>query len=283
MRVAVTGGSGLAGFSVVEHLLASGHDVISIDRVPLPRPITEYRLVDCENLGQVYGACHGAEVIVHLAAIPRPIYHTPEQVFRTNTLSTFNVFEVAASLRIPRVVYVSSVSVLGLPFNYTRVAPQYVPIDESHPRAPQDAYALSKTLGEDIADAFVARCDRALSVVSLRFPWIHSPDTFREQLTPFWDHPAGGATNLWSYVDTRDVGQACALSLQANITGHEAFFISAANSFMNGDTAPLVREFYPETEIKPGFEGNRSLLDTSKAEKMLGYKAQYTWEDYAWN
>ena len=185
MRVAVTGGSGLAGYAVVQHLLSNGYDVVSIDRVPLPEPVTEYRLVDCEDLGQVYGACVGVEAIVHLAAIPRPIFHTPEQVFRTNIMATFNVFEVAAALAIARVVYVSSVSVLGLPFSYTPITLEYVPIDEMHPKAPQDAYALSKTLGEDIAAAFVSRTASKLSVVSLRFTWIHTPETFKAQLVLF--------------------------------------------------------------------------------------------------
>ena len=283
MRVAVTGGSGLAGYAVVQHLLSNGHDVVSIDRVPLPEPVTEYRLVDCEDLGQVYGACVGVEAIVHLAAIPRPIFHTPEQVFRTNIMATFNVFEVAAALAIARVVYVSSVSVLGLPFSYTPITLEYVPIDEMHPKAPQDAYALSKTLGEDIAAAFVRRTASKLSVVSLRFTWIHTPETFKAQLVPFWDDPAGGAANLWSYIDTRDVARATLSSLTANITGHEAFFISAKNTFMKRETASLVQKFYPEAAFRADISGNQSLINTAKAKSILGFESAYSWEDYEWS
>ncbi len=280
MRIAVTGGSGLAGLAVVKHLLECDHDVVSIDRAPLPEPITEYRLVDCGDIGQLYGASDGVEAIVHLAAIPRPINHTPEDVFRTNIMATFNVLEVAATLGISRVVYISSVSVLGLPFSYTPITLEYFPIDEGHPRAPQDAYALSKTLGEEIALAFVQRCVGNMSIVSLRFPWIHTPETFKIQLIPLWDDPAGGATNLWSYIDTRDVGRACMLSLDADTTGHEEFFVSAKNTFMKEDTAKLVKEFYPEVQTKTEFKGNQALLDTSKAKGMLGYEANYSWENY---
>jgi nucleoside-diphosphate-sugar epimerase len=283
MRVVVTGGSGLAGFAVVRHLLEHGHAVISIDRAPLPQPLTEQRLVDCADLGQVYGACRSADAIVHLAAIPRPIFHTPEVVFRSNTLATFNVFEAAAALEIPRVVYISSISVLGLPFNYAPVPLVYFPIDESHPRAPQDAYALSKTLGEDIALAFTRRMAGRLTAVSLRFPWIHSPQSFAEQVTPLWDDAAGGAPNLWSYIDTRDVARACALSLEVPVSGHEAFFVSAANTFMKGNTAELVGAYYPEAEIRAELVGNQALIDTSKAERVLGYKAAYSWEEYEWS
>ena len=283
MKVAVTGGSGLAGTAVVAHLLEKSHDILSIDRVPPSQPLTEYRLVDCEDLGQVYGACRGADAIVHLAAIPRPIHHTPDQVFRTNIMATFNIFEVAAALEIPRVVFVSSMSVTGLPFSYTPIRLAYLPIDEAHPKAPQDAYALSKTLGEDIATAFVRRMAGKLSVVSLRFPWIHTSETFRSVLTPLWNDPAGGATNLWGYIDTRDVARACRLGLEADIRGHEAFYISARNTFMKTDTLSLAQTFYPETRNKSRLSGNQSLFDTSKAKDALGYEPCYSWEDYQWS
>lgn len=283
MKVAVTGGSGLAGSAVVSHLLNAGCAVVSIDRAPPQKPVPEFRLVDCEDLGQVYGACQGAEAIVHLAAIPRPIHHSPDQVFRTNIMAAFNIFEAAAVMGIPRVVYVSSMSVLGLPFSYTSIELDYLPIDEAHPKAPQDAYALSKTLGEEIALAYVRRMAGALSVVSLRFPWIHRPETFKLALRPLWDDPAGGASNLWGYIDTRDVAGACRLALEADISGHEAFYISAANSFMKTDSATLAQQYYPQARIRSRLSGNQSLFDTAKAQARLGYEPQFSWEDYEWS
>ena len=282
MRVAVTGGSGLAGFAVVEHLLGRQHDVISIDRRPPPQAISEYRLVDCEDLGAVYGACRGVDAIAHLAAIPRPVHHSADEVFRSNILATFNIFEAAAVLEIPRVVYVSSMSVTGLPFSYRPIQLAYLPIDEAHPRAPQDAYALSKTLGEDIASAFVRRMAGVLSVVSLRFPWIHTPESFKSTLAPLWDDPAGGAANLWAYIDTRDLARACRLALEADINGYQAFYISARNSFMKTDTLKLAQTFYPDVRIRAPLAGQASLFDCSKAAAALGFAPKYAWEDYQW-
>ena len=244
--------------------------------------MSAFRLVDCTDLGQVYGACRGVDAIVHLAAIPRPIHHTPDQVFRTNILATFNVFEAAATLAIPRVVYVSSMSVLGLPFSYTPIRLAYLPVDEAHPHGPQDAYALSKTLGEDIALAFVRRMAGELAVASLRFPWIHTPETFKSVLAPLWDDPAGGATNLWGYVDTRDVALACRLALEAEISGHEAFYVSARNTFMKMDSAELAQRYFPEASVKSPLRGNQSLFDTSKAKARLGFEALISWEGYEW-
>ena len=282
MKVVVTGGSGLAGSAVVCHLLDTGFDVLSIDRAQPKTSQVEFRLVNCEDLGQVYGACHGAEAIVHLAAIPRPIHHTPDQVFRANIMATFNIFEAAAVFEISRVVNVSSMSVLGLPFSYTPIRLAYLPVDEDHPSAPQDAYALSKTLGEDIALAFVRRMAGTLSVVSLRFPWIHSPATFKSVLTLLWDDPAGGATNLWGYIDTRDVARACRLALEAEISGYEAFYISARNTFMKADSASLAQTYYPQAKARSRLAGNQSMFDCSKARRALGYEPHYSWEEYEW-
>jgi nucleoside-diphosphate-sugar epimerase len=277
-RVVVTGGSGHAGWPVAQHLREHGYDVLIADRVAPPTSNIPYRLVDLEDLGQVYGCLAGADAIVHLAAIPRPIFHTPDVVFRTNTMTAFNLFEAAVQLGIRRVVYGSSVSVLGFPFFVRPLAPFYAPIDEAHPKLPQDSYGLSKYLGEEIASAAVRRSD--LSVVSLRMPWIHTPATFREQLAPLQTDPAAGATNLWSYIDTRDVAAACQRALEADITGHEAMFIAAADTFMPTPSADLVRAFYPNTDIRPELTGTAALLSSAKAGRILGFTPQYRWQSY---
>jgi nucleoside-diphosphate-sugar epimerase len=278
VKVVVTGGSGLAGRHVVADLVKHGHDVLNVDTTKPSQNLSPYKLVDVEDIGQVYGCLAGADAVVHLAAIPRPTFHTNEVVFRTNVMSLFNMLEAAATLGITRIVFASSVSVLGFPFFYQPLAPQYVPIDEDHPKLPQDPYALSKAVGETVAEAFVRRA--GMTVVSLRFPWIHTPETFKEQLVPLWDDPASGASNLWAYIDGRDVAQACRLALETEVIGHEAFFVAAPNLFMKTPTVELVRRFYPKTEIRAGLDGNESLLSSVKAARVLGYRAQYSWVSY---
>jgi nucleoside-diphosphate-sugar epimerase len=278
VKVVVTGGSGFAGAYTVQDLVAHGYSVLNVDRARPAQSISPFRCANLEDLGQVYGCLKDAEAVVHLAAIPRPLFDTNEVVFRTNVMAAFNVLEVAAQLGITRVVTASSISVLGYPFYYRYFAPEYVPIDEAHPTKPQDPYALSKLVGEELANAFVRRS--GMTVVSLRLAWIHTAETFKEQLMPMWEDPAAGASNLWSYIDARDAALACRLALTANVTGHEPFFIAAPNTFMQAPTAELVRHYYPETRIPAGWNGTRSLVSTAKAERVLGFRAQYTWESY---
>jgi len=277
MRVVVTGGSGLAGRAVVEDLVEHGFDVTNVDLVASDGP-APFRRADLEDLGQVYSCVRGAEVVVHFAAIPRPTLDAPEVVFRTNVMSAFNVLEAASALGINRVVSASSVSVLGFPFFEQPFAPSYVPIDEAHPLLPQDAYALSKRIGEELADGFARR--GRLTVVSLRFPWIHTPRTFAEQVRPLWADPAAGASNLWSYIDTRDVAAAVRLALTAEIGGHEACFVAASDSFMPIPSRVLVADHYPTTVIHDELTDYVSLLSSAKAEALLGFRARHSWRSY---
>jgi nucleoside-diphosphate-sugar epimerase len=277
MRIVVTGGSGLAGRAVVAHLVAHGQEVTNADVVASEGPAA-FRRVEMGDLGQVYGALRRAEAVVHLAAIPRPTFDTPEVVYRTNTMATFNVLEAASSLGIPRVVYASSVSVIGFPFFEKPFVPAYVPIDEAHPRLPQDAYALSKYVGEELAAGFSRR--GRLSAVSLRFAWIHTPETFAALLRPLQADPAAGASNLWSYVDGRDVAESVRLALTAEVDGHDACFVAAPDTFMPVPSPELAAAFYPTAVRREGFGGFDSLLSSAKAETMLGFRPIHSWRSY---
>jgi nucleoside-diphosphate-sugar epimerase len=278
MKIVVTGGSGLAGIHVVDELTAHGYEVLVVDILPPSEINVAFKLINVEDIGQVYGCLQGADGVIHLAAIPRPTFHSSEVVYRTNTLSTFNVFEASANLGIKRIVYASSISVLGYPFYHRFFEPEFLPIDERHPNKPQDPYALSKYLGEEIAKAYVR--SHGLEVVSLRIAWIHTPETFKQQLVPMQKDPEEGASNLWLYVDGRDVGQACRLAIEKEISGHNPFYITAKNTFMKIPSKELAASFYPNARILPEFGGHQSFISSSQAEKCLGYIPQYSWEDY---
>src|SRR5579862_1913058 len=127
-KIAVTGGSGKAGKVVVRDLHEHGHEVLSIDLKPSPvasgpdSPIP-FLPADLTDFGQTLEALSGGErlpgieAVVHLAAIPSPVHGTPDQVFRTNITSTHTVFSAAARLGLERVVWASSETTLGLPFD----------------------------------------------------------------------------------------------------------------------------------------------------------------------
>lgn len=151
-RVIVTGGSGKAGRAVVADLAEHGLDITSVDVAASLLPDDPTLVADLTDLGQTIEALRGADAVVHLAAIPAPDILPQGETFRTNMMSTYNVFTAAAQLGLSRVVWASSETLIGIPFE--REAPRYAPIDEEHPRLPESHYALSKLAGEVIAAQF---------------------------------------------------------------------------------------------------------------------------------
>ena len=98
--IVVTGGNGGMGRAIVRDLLAHGYAVRAVDRVTLPHSECPQMQVEMADLGQVYGALHGAEAVIHLAAIPDPGGQPDEVVFANNVLATFNVVQAAEALGI---------------------------------------------------------------------------------------------------------------------------------------------------------------------------------------
>jgi Nucleoside-diphosphate-sugar epimerases len=116
----------------------------------------------------------GVDAIVHLAAIPGPGIVPNETSFRVNTMSTYNIFEAARRLGIRNIVWASSETLLGLPFDEP---PPYLPLDEEYAPRPQTGYSLSKFVGEEIAKQF-CRWDPELKVVCLRFSNVMEPSDY---------------------------------------------------------------------------------------------------------
>ncbi len=148
MRIVVTGGSGKAGRWVVRDLRDHGHDVLNVDTRHDGSEFGLCLIADLTDYGQAAEALAGADAVVHLAAIPAPRLRPAAETFRINALSTYNVFAAAEANGLRRVVWASSETVLGLPFD---TPPAFAPIDETIEPRPETSYALSKLVGETMA------------------------------------------------------------------------------------------------------------------------------------
>ncbi|HUB05226.1 MAG TPA: NAD(P)-dependent oxidoreductase [Solirubrobacteraceae bacterium] len=283
MKIAVTGGSGKAGRAVVRDLLEHGHDVLNIDRVPSPESRdpdspAPFLRVDVTDYGQVVEALSGVqflpeiESVVHLAAIPSPAHAPPDQVFRTNITSTHAVFAAAVRLGLRRVVWASSETTLGLPFERP---PDYAPVDEAH-MYPETSYALSKVLGEEMARQF-SRWG-GIPIVGLRFSNIMVRADY-DQFPGWWDDPHLRKWNLWGYVDESHVTQSVRLALEADIDGADSFIIAAADTVMKRTSRELMAEVFPGVPVADRVQGNDTLLDISKARATLGYAPEFSWRE----
>ncbi len=277
MILAVTGGNGKLGRAVVERLRADGDTVIVLDRVVERGPGST--TVDLSDYGQTVDALlgvqdrhSGLDAVVHLAAIPAPGIAPDAETFRNNMLTTFNVFQGAQRAGIRRIVYASSETVLGLPFD---TPPPYIPVDEEYETRPESIYSMVKRLEEDMARTLV-RWNPELSITALRFSNVMSPEDYAE--FPSFDADAMlRKWNLWGYIDARDGAQAVSRALATAGPGFEAFIIAAADTVMSRSNASLVAEVFPDVEIRGELGEHDTLLSIDKARRMLGFEPEHSW------
>jgi nucleoside-diphosphate-sugar epimerase len=283
-KIAVTGGSGKAGRAVVRDLLEHGHDVLNVDQVPSAQSSTPdspapFLIADLTDFGQTLEALSGGdsmpgiEAVVHLAAIPSPVHATANLVFATNITSTHTVFAAAARLKLQRVVWASSETTLGLPFD---TPPDYAPVDEQHELRPESSYALSKVLGEEAARQFSRWT--GIPHIGLRFSNIMERLDY-ERFPSFWDDPAKRKWNLWSYVDESHVAESVRRALEADVRGADAFIIAARDTVMRAPSRELMNEVFPGVPVAPELEEHGTLLSIDKARRVLGYEAWFTWRE----
>ncbi|HZW42692.1 MAG TPA: NAD(P)-dependent oxidoreductase [Agromyces sp.] len=278
MRIVVTGGSGKLGRTVVRTLREEGNEVVNLDRFG---ERGTYTSVDLTDYGQVIDAIAGVddrhtgvEAIVHLAASPAPGLASDVATFHNNMLSTFHVFQAARRLGITRIVYASSETVLGLPFD---VPPPYIPVDEEYPARPESTYSLVKHLEEQMAIELV-RWNPELSITALRFSNVMDPADY--DAFPSFDADATlRKWNLWGYIDGRDGAQAVSLALAKAAPGFERFIIAAADTVMSRPNAELVAEVFPGVPVRGELGVHDTLLSIDKARRLLGYEPRHTWRD----
>jgi len=281
-NIVVTGGSGAAGQYVIKHLLDHDYAVRNLDISPPIDELCPYREVDLTDYGQTFAAMHGCDAVVHFGADPRPDWDlvTGAARFKNNTVATYNVLNSAVALGMERVVWASSETVLGFPFE--KVRPDYVPIDEKHRLMPQNSYALSKVVCEELARQMNQLY--GIPIIALRFSNILYTGTAHphnyEAIPNYWSDPNSRKSNFWGYIDVRDAACSTRLALESAISSSEEFNIVAADTIMNRPNAELMSAVYPEVPIRDGTGDFETLISINKARQMLGFEPRFSWRDH---
>ena len=280
MKIAVTGGNGKLGRHVVRRLTDDGHQVLTLDRAGTRSPAL--LTVDLRDYGQVVDALLGVDdrhdgfdAVVHLGAIPAPGILPDAATFENNMLSTYNVFQAARRAGISRIVYASSETVLGLPFD---IDPPYIPVDEEYPPRPESTYSLVKRLEEQMA-VEMTRWDPQLSIVALRFSNVMDVEDYA-RFPSFDDDATLRKWNLWGYIDGRDGAQAVAKALENGKPGFEAFIIANADTVMSRSSADLAAEVFPAVKVTKDLGEHETMLSIDKARRLLGFEPEHSWRNH---
>jgi len=282
-RVVVTGGAGKLGRACLVDLVAHEWDVVVFDRIRpsgLADAVT-YLPIDLTDYGQVLDAMLGVEerydrvdALVHLAAIPAPGLVADHETFANNMNGSFNVVSAARRAGITNIVWASSETVLGLPFD---TPPPYLPVDEEYDPRPESTYSLTKTLEETMA-RHLCRWDPELKMIGLRFSNVMEPQDY-EQFPSFDADPRARQWNLWGYIDARDGAQAVRKALEYDAPGADVFIIANADTVMSRSNASLVAEVFPNVETRSDLGEHDTLLSIAKARLLLGYEPQHSWRE----
>ena len=253
VRVLVVGGAGYIGSHMVKHLLRQGCNVVTYDNLS-----TGYRdavlggefvlgdLADKAALETLFGT-HRFDGVMHFASciqVGESVIE-PARYYENNVTNTLNLLNIMVKHQVRCFIFSSTAAVYG--------EPQYVPIDEAHPKAPINPYGRSKWMVEQILEDY----DRAYGLKSIALRYFnaagadpdgqlgerHEPETHliplvlqaasgrRPHISVFgrdYDTPDG--TCIRDYIHVTDLCGAHWLALQELMSGSN----SAAYNLGNG-------------------------------------------------
>ncbi len=273
MKVVITGGCGKAGRYIIPEFLNHGYEAVNVDIAHHPDSMGEFRTADLMEYDQTLAAFEDADAIIHMARSDSR--RNPEAVFAVNVTTTWNVLQAAEELEIKKCVLASSVNAIGAVFSHALVPPEYFPIDEKHPTRAEDAYSQSKWVGEQIADGFARRS--SVQIASFRFHALLSGEDLASYRNSPNDDPRENAKDFWGYLHLADCGRACRLALEHDWTGHEAFFINAADTSLTVTTLDALHAVYPGVPLVEELFGYTSPLSIKKAKDLFSWEPQITW------
>jgi nucleoside-diphosphate-sugar epimerase len=296
MRWAISGGAGFLGLHLARRLIADGHEVRSLDLVPLEeRELGVHELhgdirdgVSCRELVE------GARILVHTAAA-LPIRGSRREIRSVNVDGTLTLLAAAAEAGVKRVVFVSSTAVYGIPEKH--------PIAEDDPLVGVGHYGESKIEAEDICRAFMRRgldCvilrpktfigPERLGVFEILFDWIREGRRI---------YVLGDGSNRYQLLAVEDLVEAVMLAASRRAAAGQTLNIGAKEfETVRSDLQALIDHAGSESRLtpvpaKPAETALRALelarlsplvqwhyktahrdsfVDVSRAERVLGWK-----------
>ncbi len=222
-RVFITGATGFVGGHVARLLIDAGFEVCALRRSAgkpplLARDELEWRWGDLRNAAAVEEAMRGCSLVYHVAADYRLWCRKPRELYANNVIGTRNVLRAARKLGIARMVYTSTVGVLGRRRDGR-------PADETTPgryRSLVGHYKRSKYLAEREVLQFV---EEGLPVVLVHpstpvGPADHKPTPTGQIIVDYLNRrmPAYLDTGL-NLVDVRDVARGHLLAMERGTVG----------------------------------------------------------------
>lgn len=300
-KILITGGCGLVGSTTIDLLLrdhnparivildnmvrgtlANVADALNDPRVTLVRG-------DIRDPDTVRGVTEGMDAVIHMATLRiTACAEDPGEAMKVMCDGSFNVVEAAHLAGVKKVVTASSASIYGL-------ADIFPTREDHHPYNNQTWYGASKIMLEGLLRSYYSMYK--LPYVALRYFNVYGPrmdlhGKYTEVLIRWMDRIKAGQPPLilgdghqtmdFVYID--DVARSNVLALASDVTdevfnvasGSETSLRELADALLKVMGSNLQPEYGPERSVNPV---SRRLADVSKAERMLGFKAEVGLEE----
>jgi nucleoside-diphosphate-sugar epimerase len=248
MRWAITGGAGFLGLHLARRLLADGHDVRTLDVVPLDEPELERSVEevrgDVRDEKRVRALCADAEVVVHAAAA-LPIRASREEIRSVNVTGTENVLVAARDAGARRVLFISSTAVYGVPEKH--------PIEEDDPLVGVGWYGESKIDAEALCRVAAVETTiirpktfigpERLGVFEILFDWIRESRRI---------YILGKGNNRYQLLGVTDLVDAIVLAADAPEAAQATFNVGATEfGTVRSDLQALIDHAGSSSRLQP--------------------------------
>jgi len=301
LNILVTGGCGLVGSTTIDLLLRdySPASIVILDdlsrgtltniEAALKDPRVTLVRGDIRNVDTVHRATQGMDAVIHMAALRiTACAADPREAMGVMCDGSFNVVEAAQASGVKKIVAASSASIYGL-------AETFPTRENHHPYNNRTWYGASKIMLEGLLRSFNDMY--GLSYVALRYFNVYGPrmdihGKYTEVLIRWMERIAAGQPPLilgdgaqtMDFVYIEDIARANILALQSDLTDDVVNIASGSETSLNDLAKALLKvmgsdlqpEYGPERTVNPV---SRRLADTSKAEELLGFRAQVSLED----
>jgi UDP-glucose 4-epimerase len=304
-KILVVGGAGYIGSQMVKQLLQSNHEVVVFDNLS-----TGYRdavvggefvlgdLANRENLKQLFEQ-HSFDGVMHFASFIQvgESVLKPSKYYQNNVSNTLNLLDAMVEHDVKKLIFSSTAAIFG--------EPQYVPLDEKHPKQPINPYGLSKWMIEQILQDY----DKAYDFKSICLRYFnaagadpdgeigerHIPETHliplilqaasgrREKITIYgndYDTPDG--TCIRDYIHVVDLCQAHLLALEQLLSGASSSVYNLGNGAGFSvkqviDTAKEITQKPIKIDMGQRRDGDpaRLVADSSQAKIALQWQPRY--------
>ena len=295
-KILVTGGCGLIGSTTIDLLLKDHQpgQIIIYDNLArgslrnVEESLKDPRVTlvegDIRDVAATTKVTQGMDAVIHMATLRiTACAAEPREALEVMCDGSFNVLEAAQAAGVKKFVTASSASVYGL-------ADTFPTTEEHHPYNNRTWYGASKVMLEGLLRSFNDMY--GLPYVALRYFNVYGPrmdlhGKYTEVLIRWMDRIANGEPPLifgtgedtMDFINVGDIARANVLSLTSDASdevfnvasGVETSLKELAYALLRVMKSDLHPEYLPPRAVNPV---SRRLADTSKAEAMLGFKAQ---------